>query len=160
MCVCLFVFPTIAGTERQRLWSTRMDLLVQGKREQGGLHECAGSAQGCAFPRVSVSATRCSPRRWALWADGRPPHFPALQPPLPPRVPRSPFPSFTSSGRLRGLPSKDPSTRRSLKQVIHHGDGRLRAQQAQQTPGKVGGSSRVQGSQSSEGGGGPHPELL
>ena len=117
--VLFFFPPTIAGTERQRIWGTRMDFLVQGKREQEGLHECAGSAQGCAFPHVSVSATRCSPRRWAPWAHGRPP---ISQPLLPPRGPWSPFPSFTSSGRLHGLPSKDPITRGSPKQVIHQGD--------------------------------------
>ena len=133
--------PTIAGTERQRIWGTRMDFLVQGKREQEGLHECAGSAQGCAFPRVSVSAMQCSPRRWAPWAHGRPP---ISQPLLPPRGPWSPFPSFTSSGRLHGLPSKDPITRGSPKQVIHQGDQRLRALVAQQTPGKVRGSSHVE----------------
>ena len=140
----MFVFsfpPTIAGTERQRIWGTRMDFLVQGKREQEGLHECAGSAQGCAFPSISVSATRCSPQRWAPWADGRPP---ISQPLLPPRGPWSPFPSFTSSGRLHGLPSKDPITRGSPKQVIHQGDRRLRARLAQQTPGKVRGSSHVE----------------
>lgn len=109
------------------------------------------------FPRVSVSATRMLSRgRWAPWADGTP-ISQRLQPLLP-RVPRKPFPSFTSSGRLRRLPSKDPSTRRSLKQVIHHGTGETQRPLAQQTRGKVGGAAACRRSQSSRRRG-PHPEL-
>ena len=97
--VLFFFPPTIAGTERQRIWGTRMDFLVQGKREQEGLHECAGSAQGCAFPHVSVSATRCSPRRWAPWAHGRPPISQPYSPRCRRGLPGPPFhPSLLQEG--------------------------------------------------------------
>lgn len=77
--VCLFVcFPYYSWHRKAKDSGAHGWIYwAQGKREQEGLHECAGSAQGCAFPRcLSLSNAMPPAEVGSVGWDGRP-RFPS-----------------------------------------------------------------------------------